>query len=59
MTYTKKNFFQSPSLIYHHSQRVKPSTARQVGTFLAVNDEEILATQIDIDKLYTNPVMSK
>lgn len=59
MTYTKKNFFKSSSLTYYHSQRVKPSTARQVGTFLAVNDEEILAKQIDIDQLYTNPVMSK
>jgi len=60
MTYIKKPFYGTPSLVISDSDIVSTSTFfRQVGTRLVVNNRVIATQNIDVDTLYQSGVMKK
>lgn len=59
MAYSKKNFFDKPSLIVRDHSSPNFTAAKQDGAFMEVNNALISSTKLDINKLYETSVMSK
>ena len=59
MTYSKKKFFNKPSLSLTDKNQNIYSAVRQNGSFLEINNKEVGESFVDVEKLYQTSVMSK